>query len=146
MDIARIRKVLDAVEAGLEDPSTLPNQIATLDMTQNFRTFGNMCGRECRVLSMHHNAEETMMFPGLESAAPPGIVAVVARLREEHKIVHALIERLYSAAFNLVNDPSDARFTECRGVFNALEEVVRSHFGYEETELAEAIGFFLEGV
>jgi hypothetical protein len=27
-------------------------------------------------------------------------------------------------------------------VFRALERVVRSHFGYEETELEEALGFY----
>lgn len=146
MEMARVRRVLDAIEAGKEDPSTLPNLVATLDMTQNFRTFGNMCGRECQMLSMHHNIEEQRMFPELEAKANDGIRAVVARLREEHKIVHALIERLYSAAVNLVNDPGDAGFAECRDTFNALEDVVRSHFGYEETELADALGVYLDAI
>ncbi|WP_277620938.1 hypothetical protein [Pseudophaeobacter leonis] len=42
--------------------------------------------------------------------------------------------------------PSDANFAQAATIFRKLEEVVRSHFGYEETELAEAIGYYLGSI
>lgn len=146
MEIARVRRTLEEIETGQENAEVLPGIVASMEMTENFRAFGNLCGRECQVLSMHHNIEESHMFPQLADRAPAGIGAVVKRLQEEHKIVHALIERLYSAAVNLVNEPSFETFKEARDTFDALESVVRSHFGYEETELAEAIGVYLDGI
>lgn len=94
------------------------------------------------VLNMHHNIEEQDMFPRLENAGNTGIAAVVAKLREEHRVVHALIERLYDVAVTLVDAPSREAYAEVKSVFEQLEAVVRSHFKYEETELEEALGVF----
>lgn len=144
MELSRMQRVLDEIEKGQADPSSLPSFVLAMDMTQNFRTFGNLCGQECRMLSFHHAAEEQHMFPELERKANDGIRAVVKRLHEEHQIVHALIERLHLAAVALVSEPNDGTFADTRVKFNALSDVVRSHFGYEETELAEAIGVHLD--
>ena len=71
---------------------------------------------------------------------------MVAKLRAEHEVVHELLMRLEAAATALVEEPSEARFAEAAAVFRKLEAVIRSHFGYEETELAEAIGYYLGGI
>ena len=84
------------------------------------------------------------MFPTLEGQGNPVLGAVVARLRAEHEVVHELIERLYRAAVDLVERPSEDTFAAAAEVFDKLTEVVRSHFGYEEAELEEAIGLFLD--
>ena len=55
---------------------------------------------------------------------------------------HALLERLYSDAVRLVQDPSGDAFDEAKATFESLERVVRSHFGYEEEELEEALGVY----
>jgi hemerythrin len=61
-------------------------------------------------------------------------------------VVHELIIRLGRAAHTLAENPSDANFAQAAATFRKLEEVVRSHFGYEETELAEAIGYYLGSI
>ena len=71
---------------------------------------------------------------------------IVAKLMSEHEVVHELIIRLDRAADKLVADPSEANFIGASEIYRKLEEVVRSHFGYEETELEEAIGYYLGGI
>jgi len=137
-DIVHARKLLTQLEAG--EQADLAAHVAGMELTQNFRTFGNLCGRECMVLDAHHNIEEQHMFPSLEATGIAGVQTVVAKLRAEHKIVHRLIELLYDAAVNLVRTPNEAHFNAARALFDQLEAVVRSHFGYEETELQEALG------
>lgn len=140
MDMARIAMVLRRIKAGDSPPEELKQIVLAADMLQNFRAFGNLCGQECRVLTMHHNIEQEMVFPQLEARGSDALRAVVARLREEHKVVHELLERLAASAHALTDDPTDAQFEEASAVFSQLEQVVRSHFKYEETELADALG------
>jgi hypothetical protein len=141
-DIVTARHLLNKIENGGEGAAALVKAIPAMAMTQNYRNFGNLCGRECMVLNMHHNIEEQDMFPRLEMGGNAGISAVVAKLREEHRVVHALIERLYEAAVTLVDGPAPDAYAEARSVFEQLEAVVKSHFKYEETELEEALGLF----
>lgn len=143
-EIARISKVLDRIEAGDEPPASLKDIVLASDMAQNFRAFGSLCGQECRMLTFHHDAEEHMMFPKLESAGQDALTKLVARLRYEHKIVHELLVRLERAAMTLMYEPNDENFALARSVFTRLVEVVTSHFGYEETELEEAIGLYID--
>lgn len=143
MDLARIGNFLELVEAGTEAPEKLAAAVGTLDMTRNYRMFGNLCGRECMALTFHHNAEENGIFPQVEASGVPGLRALVARLREEHEVVHELLERLEAAAIVLVDDATPETFEAARAVFRQLVGVVKSHFGYEETELREALGKYV---
>jgi DNA-directed RNA polymerase delta subunit len=43
-------------------------------------------------------------------------------------------------------EPSESEFADAKAIFSQLVEVVRSHFGYEERELEEAIGLFLDAI
>ncbi|MFK8042966.1 hypothetical protein, partial [Congregibacter sp.] len=63
-----------------------------------------------------------------------------------HEVVNELIIRLNRAADALTENPSEAHFAHAAATFRKLEETVRSHFGYEETELAEAIGYYLGAI
>lgn len=141
-DIVVARRLLDQIETGEALPTALAEAVPNMQMAENYRAFGNLCGRECMILNSHHNIEEQHSFVILEQAGHEGIAKVVAKLREEHKVVHALIEALYSAAVNLVEEPSDGNFAQARKTFDQLEAVVRSHFKYEETELEEALGVY----
>jgi hemerythrin-like domain-containing protein len=107
------------------------------------RTFGTMCGRECQVLTFHHDAEEHMIFPQLEQQNIQALSRVVDRLKQEHLIVHELITRLETAAQDLVQNPDEHNFARTKATFAQLHTVVISHFGYEETELREALGRFV---
>lgn len=142
-EMSKGRMVLRHIIEGEEDPSALIDALQGMEMVQNMRLFGNLCGQECRVLTFHHDAEEHHIFPILEAQPLDGLRAVVAQLRKEHEVVHELLNRLEAAAHNLVNDPTEANFQTAAEIFDRLDTVVRSHFGYEETELRDALGVFV---
>ena len=146
MEMARIGAVLARIEAGDAPPENLRRIVLSLDMAENFRAFGSLCGRECQVLKLHHDIEGADMFPRIEAAGEGMFRGVVAKLLSEHEVVHELIVRLGRAADALVEDPQEANFNQAAATYRKLEAVVRSHFGYEETELAEVIGYYLGGI
>lgn len=146
MEMGPIGAVLARIEAGDAPPENLKRIVLSLDMSQNLRAFGSLCGQNCRVLQFHHDIESDDMFPRLEASGGGMFRAVMAKLRAEHEVVHELLNRLSVAADRLVDDPTDDNFKAAGETFTKLEEVVRSHFGYEETELAEAIGYYLGGI
>jgi len=139
-EISKARMVLRHVTDGTSDPSVLIKALQNMEIAQNYRLFGNLCGQECRVLQFHHDAEEHHMFPALEANGTDDIRCVVAKLREEHIVVHELLERLQEAAQALNFEPNEQSFSQAAEIFDKLEAVVRSHFGYEETELKDALG------
>jgi hypothetical protein len=139
-EISKARMILRHVTEGTSDPSALIEALRAMDMSQNYRLFGNICGRECKMLQFHHDAEEHHIFPALEASGTDQVRCMVAKLREEHFVVHELIERLEEAAHALSSNPSNQSFSNAAEIFYKLEAVVRSHFGYEETGLREALG------
>ncbi len=143
MEMAQIGAVLARIEARDAPPENLRQIVLSLDMAENFRVFGTLCGRECQVLKLHHDIESGDMFPRIAAAGGGMFREVVAKLLSEHEVVHELIVRLGRAAEALAEDPSEENFAQAAATFRKLEEVVRSHFGYEETELEEAIGYYL---
>ncbi|WP_340160906.1 hemerythrin domain-containing protein [uncultured Hoeflea sp.] len=145
-EMGQIGAVLARIEARDAPPEQLKQLVLSLDMAENFRAFGSLCGRECQVLKFHHDIESTDMFPRIEAAGGGRFREVVAKLKAEHEVVHELIIRLSRAADALAASPSEANFVAAGNTFRKLEEVVRSHFGYEETELAEAIGYYLGSI
>ncbi|WP_135503738.1 hemerythrin domain-containing protein [Roseovarius aestuariivivens] len=142
-EMAQIGAVLTKIEAGDAPPEHLKRIVLSLDMAENMRLFGSLCGRECQVLKFHHDIESGDMFPRIEASGAGRFKAIIAKLRAEHDVVHELIIRLGRAADALVDDPSQENFAQTATTFRKLEEIVRSHFGYEEDELAEAIGYYL---
>lgn len=141
-ELVRTRQLLEHIRKGKAAPALLVEAIPQMDMTQNMRTFGNLCGRNCMVVSGHHNIEEYDTFVRLEDGQNELLNIVVGKLREEHKVIHALLDQLYAAAVDLVQNPGEDSFATCANVFEQLEAVVKSHFGYEETELKDALGVF----
>ena len=146
IEMAQIGAVLARIESGDAPPENLKQIILSLDMAENLRAFGNLCGRECQVLKFHHDIEGSDMFPRIEAAGGGMFREVVAKLLSEHEVVHELIIRLGRAADALMEDPCEANFVTAATTYRKLEEVIRSHFGYEETELAEAIGYYLGSI
>ena len=139
-DIGRIAIFLDQMETKSAAARDLHALIAETDFAQNLRQFGTLCGRECKVLTFHHDAEEYSLFPELAQRGNDELRAVVERLVAEHKVVHELLTRLERAAMTLMFEPTPENYDLTRMTFHKLEEVIRSHFGYEETQLADAIG------
>ena len=142
-DMQRLAHVLKQVEQGAVSPEVFAQEVSNVDLTHNMRIFGTMCGRECRILTFHHDAEEHMIFPQLEKQNIQALSRVVDRLKQEHLIMHELITRLKTAAQALVQNPDEHNFARTKATFTQLHIVVISHFGYEETELREALGRFV---
>ena len=145
-DVGRIGIVLDRIEADEASGEDLSAALLSASFAQNVRQFGSLCGRECKVLTFHHDAEEYSLFPELAGKGNDALRAVVARLVEEQKVVHELLIRLERAALALMFEVDAEKFNEARAVFRQLESVVHSHFSYEETQLEEAIGVLGVGV
>ena len=145
-ELSRVSMVLDRIKAGDNPPEALQQILLSTDLRRNLHAAGTICGQACQMLMMHHNIEEGHMFPGLEVPQNPALTAMVAHLKREHKVVHELLHRLEAAAQTLIQDPSEDNFDAAHAVFVKLMAVVRSHFSYEESELAEAIGYYLDGI
>jgi hypothetical protein len=137
-EFARVRAALRALEADPAAAAGIVGQVSALTMLDNYRRVGALCGQECHFLHMHHTIEDEHIFPLVRRH--PAMRAVVDRLSAEHRTVHALLVRLIDAAQSLSEAPDPERLAAVRTVFDALERIVVSHFGYEERELEEALG------
>lgn len=144
--LQNVANVLEQVKVGNMNAKNLGKIISDLEMKSNFRAFGNLCGQECEMLSFHHDAEEQMMFPSLRQAGDLALAKVVARLAAEHEVVHSLILELEHCAQALIVAPTIESFTATQQSFQDLQKCVLSHFGYEETELEDAMSVIDTGI
>jgi len=135
------RRVMQRIEAGEARLAELGDAVSSLRMTESYRAFGNLCGRECQLLTFHHMAEDQAVFPVLHRQGSEGLRKVVERLRAEHDVIHALLEGLQAAARAAVERADAHSFAILKQTFATLDRTVRSHFGYEEVELEQALGY-----
>ena len=133
--------MLEGVRKGDTSASELHAHIKDNPIVENYRVFGNLCGQHCQLVNGHHSIEDAHMFPALEGKNA-ALDKIVQRLREEHEVVHALLKRLAKAAEGLTETPSATDFSETRAIFDQLVTVVQSHFHFEETALAAALGVY----
>lgn len=141
------RQQLREVESAMvQIDDALLTKISNLNMRHNFKVFGNMCGAECQMLSGHHGIEDQAMFPKLHADGSAGLKKVVERLMAEHLVVHELIDELESRAHQAIQSPTVENYTKLKSTFADLNNCVQSHFGYEETELEDALGVIDVGI
>lgn len=140
-DLAAVREVMENVAAGESSSRALGAAVSSIRMTRNYRQFGTLCGRECMVLTSHHTIEDESIFPAL-AGREEGLQSVIDRLIVEHGVIHELLEQLEAAARQLVDRPGDEAFARVQECFSRIEIAVRSHFGYEQEELADALGYW----
>jgi iron-sulfur cluster repair protein YtfE (RIC family) len=136
----QLAEVASAMLAIDQDVAGLVKQIADLDMRSNIKNFGNLCGQECQMLSGHHSIEDAYVFPQLQHRGDDVMKKLVARLAAEHLVIHELIEELGAAAHAAWHSPTPETYTALKQCFTDLNTSVQSHFGYEETELEDALG------
>lgn len=139
--IARVESLIVAIESGSSAEDGAADAVSQLALYRNYQAFGWLCGQECQHLTYHHTAEDDAIFPALRRK-DPGLDAVLDRLGEEHVAIHDWIERLMEAVVSYNERPDRARYEQMRDTFATLARVVRSHFGYEQGELEEALGYF----
>jgi hemerythrin-like domain-containing protein len=109
-------------------------------MIENYRAFGNLCGSQCQLLRMHHDIEEDSLYPTLRQNT--GLRLVLDRLSAEHRTVHALLEHIQETSRVIATNPTRENILALGEIYEVFERIVVSHFGYEERELEEAIGYY----
>jgi Hemerythrin HHE cation binding domain len=139
-ELAAVRGALDRFLAGTGTVEAVTDGVASMTLTENYRAFGTLCGRQCHLLQMHHDIEEGDMYPRLRRS--DGLRRVLDRLGAEHRTVHALLERIRAIVRSVAAAPTRKQVLDLREVYGVFERVVISHFGYEERELEEAIGYY----
>ena len=140
MELSHIARLMETIRAGLEQPGALAPAVSGMKLAENLALFGTVCGRECGVIASHHDIEEQYLFPPLALDPQPELRAVIRRLTEEHGLIHSLLVDLADAARRLARAPDEAGFEACAEAFQRLDRAIRSHFGYEETELGPVLG------
>ena len=91
------------------------------------------CLTFCQGLHHHHTGEDTMLFPFLADGRPD-LAPTLARLREEHERIAALVEDLRHAVTAEHPDPATARIEVER-----LTTELEAHLTYEEEQLIPAL-------
>ena len=136
-----LRALIDRAAAGQVTAAEVRETGAGLEMTTNYRRFGNLCGQHCAIVDQHHSIEDYALFPRL-SAKAEAWRKVTDRLAAEHVVVHELLVRQMEAIDALAEAPGRETFERATTVYNALERVLLSHLGYEEDQIGDAIGYF----
>ncbi|MGW6500425.1 LLM class flavin-dependent oxidoreductase [Nonomuraea angiospora] len=135
-ELTQLRDLIDQVASGVIDAGTARSHINTMTMRQNNWTLGAYCESYCRLVTMHHTAEDTMVFPHLRRAEP-ALTPVLDRLQEEHHAIHKIIERVDRALVSFVGDPDG--LGHLRETVDLLTDSLLSHLSYEERELVEPL-------
>lgn len=140
-NMATLGKLIQRAKAGRVTAAEIAAETDNLEMVANYRRFGNLCGQYCNFVHTHHSIEDAHLFPRLADQGP-AFKAIADRLQAEHEVVHELLVQLVDALNGLAAEPSASRFEDTRTVFQALEQVLLSHLGYEEDAMGDALGYF----
>ena len=88
------------------------------------------CLRYCRIVHLHHNLEDVLLFPALRDA-DPAIAPVVDRLEADHVRVSDLLDAVEAAAARLTAAEEDAR-ADVVLTLDELHAHLLEHLDYEE--------------
>jgi hypothetical protein len=144
MHLAQLREVesvIAAIDAGLAQPGAVLAAADRMAMTRNMRMFGTLCGEECQALTFHHGAEDAYVFPALR-VGDAALDRLLDRLAAEHLVIHGWIDRLAERVSAFRAGPGPDAYRDLRETFQTLARLVRSHFGYEETQLEDSLGHY----
>ena len=141
-ELDQIRSLVESVALGAVSPGDAIDSLSEFTLRQNNWTIGAYCAAYYRMIAMHHGLEDSAVFPHLRTCEVQ-LEPVIDRLREEHTVIHDVLEGLDRALLKLVNDPSDVR--ELRRATDILSDALLSHLAYEEQQLVEPLaryGFY----
>ncbi len=130
-ELAQIYDLVDQVAAGHMGIGSARSHINEMTMRQNNWTLGTYCESYCRVVTTHHTIEDISVFPHLRRADPQ-LGPVLDRLKEEHHVIHGVLEDVDRALVGLVGG-GDVK--ALREAVDELSDTLLSHLSYEETQL-----------
>jgi hemerythrin-like domain-containing protein len=141
-ELAALRDLLTQVRDGAITAGDARSELNKLALRQNDWTLGAFCARYCMAVASHHGLEDDAVFPHL-TRSDPSLTPVIARLTDEHLVIHDAIERVDAALVRHMNHPED--FSQLQGAVDLLTDALLSHLSYEEHELVEPLarlGFY----
>jgi hemerythrin-like domain-containing protein len=135
-ELSRVRALVAEVAAGTLEAGAARDEIHTMTMRQNNWTLGAYCASYCRLVTMHHMAEDRMLYPRLRRMEPR-LAPVLDRLTKEHHMIHEVLERVDEALVAMVNGPGGIE--ELSAAVDELTGTLLAHLSYEEDELVEPL-------
>lgn len=132
-ELAQVRDVVDQVARGMLSVGSARSAVNAMTMRQNQWTLGAYCESYCRVVTGHHTLEDQAVFPHLRWS-DPAASPVIARLEEEHEVIHDVLDDVDRALVALVSE-EDGALDRLRHVVDLLTDTLLSHLSYEEREL-----------
>lgn len=131
------------VRSGDADLDDLRGTIHGMAVRTNIEQFGAICLRYCAMLTNHHTLEDRAIFPAVR-AESEAYAALVDQLEHEHGAIHQQLRRVDQAILAVDNDRS--KVPAALEEIDTLDRILRSHFLYEETQLAEPLGLVGLGI
>jgi hemerythrin-like domain-containing protein len=135
-ELDQVRSVIAQVKDLSLDVGSARSALNEMTMRQNDWTLGAYCARYCTTVTTHHSLEDSSVFPHLR-ARESELAPVLDRLREEHLVIHDVIEQVDRALVRFVSEPGD--FGALDEAVDALTDTLLSHLAYEEEQLVEPL-------
>jgi hypothetical protein len=130
-ELNHLRQIMSEVVAGGRDPGSARARLHRLSPRPVDAS--GYCRAFCRIVLLHHNREDTDVFPRLR-VFEPRLGRVVDRLEQEHQALHGLVDRIDRM---LTGDRVDA--AGLGAAVDLLTDALLSHLSYEEHELVEPL-------
>ena len=131
------------VRSGDADLDDLRGTIHGMAVRTNIEQFGAICLRYCTMLTNHHTLEDRAIFPAVR-AESEAYAALVDQLEHEHGAIHQQLRRVDEVLIAVEGDRSHV--PRALEEIDVLDRILRSHFEYEETQLAEPLGLVGLGI
>jgi hemerythrin-like domain-containing protein len=126
--------LVDEVRRGLLSAAGARAEVHAMSLRQNNWTLGAYCQSYCSFVNGHHSLEDASVFPHLRRA-DAAVGPVLDRLKEEHVVIHHLLDRVDAALVALVRDGDAAALDRVEEKLDLLGDRLLSHLAYEEREL-----------
>ncbi len=140
-ELIELREIVAQVRDGSLDAGHARSALNDMAMRQNDWTLGAFCSRYCHAVARHHGLEDDAIFPHL-ARSDQRLAPVIARLTDEHLVIHDAIEQVDAA---LVAHIGDHDFARLQAAIDLLTDALLSHLSYEEHQLVEPLarlGFY----
>ena len=141
-ELIELREILAQVRDGAVSAGSARSALNEMALRQNDWTLGAFCSRYCGAVAQHHGLEDDAVFPHLVRS-DRSLEPVIARLTDEHLVIHDAIQAVDRALVGHINHPDD--YSPIQSAIDALTDSLLSHLSYEEHEIVEPLarlGFY----